>query len=180
MPLSLRRVFWIWRVFAGPRRSTLCRPRPRSDTANRQLSLTGDRTPQSYDWLSLNLGAEDRAPKRPGCLPIKPLEPVLAALASLPAGAAVRMVGSGPAAVEVSLALAARGFAVSLSAKPERAFWQGLRRPESSRSAAGCGAQSCDVSWSCTARVVGGLAGSPKAAWPGRPRAVLTGLICVR
>ena len=47
------------------------------DIANRQLSLTGDRPPLSYDWLSLNLGAEVRAPKRPGCLPIKPLEPVL-------------------------------------------------------------------------------------------------------
>ena len=66
------------------------------DTANRQLSLTGDRPPLSYDWLSLNLGAEVRAPKRPGCLPIKPLEPVLAALAALPIGAAVRVVGVAP------------------------------------------------------------------------------------
>ena len=56
----------------------------------------GDRPPLSYDWLSLNLGAEVRTPKGPGCLPIKPLEPVLAALAVLPIGAAVRVVGSGP------------------------------------------------------------------------------------
>ena len=116
------------------------------DTANRQLSLKGDRPPLAYDWLSLNLGAEVRAPKQPGCLPIKPLEPVLAVLAALPNGAAVRVVGSGAAAVEVSLALAARGFAVRLSAKPERAFWQGFRTP---LNAAGVqldeAAQSCDV-----------------------------------
>ena len=85
------------------------------DIANRQLSLKGDRPPLSYDWLSLNLGAEVRAPKWPGCLPIKPLEPVLAALAPLPMGAAIRVVGSGPAALEVSLASAVRGFAVCLA-----------------------------------------------------------------
>ena len=99
------------------------------DTANRQLSLKGDRPPLSYDWLSLNLGAEVRAPKRPGCLPIKPLEPVLAALAALPIGAAVRVVGSGPAAVEVSLALAARGFAVCLAESQSGLFGRDLMAP---------------------------------------------------
>ena len=116
------------------------------DIANRQLRLTGDRPPLSYNWLSLNLGAEVRAPKRPGCLSIKPLEPVLAALAALPIGAAVLVVGSGPAAVEVSLALAARGFAVSLIGEPECAFWQGFK---GALNAAGVlldsAVQSCDV-----------------------------------
>ena len=41
--------------------STLCRPRSWLGRAKRQLSLKGDRPPLSYDWLSLNLGAEVRA-----------------------------------------------------------------------------------------------------------------------
>ena len=156
----------LW-AFAGPRRSALCRPRSLAWTPPiRQLSLKGDRPPLSYDWLSLNLGAEVRAPKRPGCLPIKPLEPVLAALAALPMGAAVRVVGSGPAAVEVSLALAARGFAVSLEAKPERAFWQASGTLLCGRSELDAAASAVMWSWSCIAQVVGGLTGSPKAAWP--------------
>ena len=101
------------------------------DPRGRQLMLElpagqEPRPPLAYDMLSLNVGAAVAlAPEAAAtALPIKPLEPLLAALERLPVGAAVAVVGSGAAAVEVSLALAARGFLVSLQALPKaRPFW---------------------------------------------------------
>ena len=90
----------------------------------RELQLDGQRPALRFEWLSLNLGATVACPDQANCLPIKPLEPVLAALAELPADAPVRVVGSGAAAVEVSLALAARGFMVQLVVlEQRRPFW---------------------------------------------------------
>ena len=87
------------------------------DVQSRELRLEGERPALRFDWLSLNLGATVHCPDQAGCLPIKPLEPVLKALAKLSPGDRVRVVGSGAAAVEVSLALAARGLMVQLVAR---------------------------------------------------------------
>ena len=96
------------------------------DTANRQLSLTGDRPPLSYDWLSLNLGAEVRAPKRPGCLPIKPLEPVLAALAALPIGSCRAGGGQWPCCCGSQLGLGGQGLCRLPVGKARAAFLAGI------------------------------------------------------
>ena len=94
------------------------------DVQSRELRLEGDRPALRFDWLSLNLGATVHCPDQAGCLPIKPLEPVLKALAKLSPGDRVRVIGSGAAAVEVSLALAARGLMVQLVARErQRSFW---------------------------------------------------------
>ena len=94
------------------------------DCLQRELQLQGERPPLRFDWLSLNLGAVVDCPASETCLPIKPLQPLLAALERLPASAPVRVVGSGAAAIEVSLALAARGCAVQLQAlERQRWFW---------------------------------------------------------
>lgn len=97
----------------------------------RQLRLVEQRPPLRFQWLSLNVGAAvacpASAPSGPLRLPIKPLEPVLAALQQLSCGGAVRVVGSGAAALEVSLALAARGLAVELLClERARSFWGGF------------------------------------------------------
>ena len=94
------------------------------DLQSRELLLKGERLAMRFTWLSLNLGASVDSPVMDGCLPIKPLEPVLAALELLPVAAPLRVVGSGAAAMEVSLALAARGFAVQLQVlERQRWFW---------------------------------------------------------
>ena len=59
-----------------------------------------------WDWLSLDVGSVTAAPVGVAGLPIRPLEPFLAWCAHLPP--AVEVMGSGAAAVEVVLALAAR------------------------------------------------------------------------
>lgn len=81
------------------------------DPAARELRLQG-RPPLRFDRLSLDLGAVTAMP--PGASgfgqPVKPLEPFLAWLAALPAQAPLRIRGGGAAAVELALALRARGF----------------------------------------------------------------------
>ena len=59
-----------------------------------------------WDWLSLDVGSVTAAPAGVAGLPVQPLEPFLAWCAHLPP--AVEVMGSGVAAVEVALALAAR------------------------------------------------------------------------
>ncbi|MCY4360428.1 MAG: selenide, water dikinase SelD [Cyanobacteria bacterium MAG APA_bin_95] len=59
-----------------------------------------------WDWLSLDVGSVTAAPAGVAGLPIRPLEPFLAWCDHLPP--AVEVMGSGVAAVEVVLALAAR------------------------------------------------------------------------
>ena len=83
------------------------------DLEQRQVQLhstLGTSTPVCrslrWDWLSLDVGSVTAAPAGVAGLPIRPLEPFLAWCAHLPA--AVEVMGSGAAAVEVVLALAAR------------------------------------------------------------------------
>jgi selenide, water dikinase len=84
------------------------------DLAGRRLLLQ-DRPPLRYDWLSLDVGAETALPGYPGETPaappvaVKPLEPFLAWCDALPSGQSLQVLGSGAAAVEVALALKARG-----------------------------------------------------------------------
>ena len=59
-----------------------------------------------WDWLSLDVGSVTAAPMGVSGVPIRPLEPFLAWCEHLPP--AVEVMGSGAAAVEVVLALAAR------------------------------------------------------------------------
>ncbi len=59
-----------------------------------------------WDWLSLDVGSVTAAPMGVAGVPIRPLEPFLDWCAHLPP--AVEVMGSGAAAVEVVLALAAR------------------------------------------------------------------------
>ena len=59
-----------------------------------------------WDWLSLDVGSVTAAPAGVEGLPVRPLEPFLAWCDHLPP--AVEVMGSGAAAVEVVLALAAR------------------------------------------------------------------------
>jgi len=59
-----------------------------------------------WDWLSLDVGSVTAAPAGAAGLPVRPLEPFLDWCDHLPA--AVEVMGSGAAAVEVVLALAAR------------------------------------------------------------------------
>ena len=83
-----------------------------------------------YRWLSLNLGAEITASTTPATtdatrqLPIKPLEPVLAALEALTPGAVVQLIGSGAAAIELGFGLSWRGLKVQLFVKASyRPYW---------------------------------------------------------
>jgi selenide,water dikinase len=84
------------------------------DPLARELRLEG-RPPLRFDRLSLDVGAvtaggstEPDAAPRLG-LPVKPLEPFLAWLAGLTPGSELRIRGGGAAAVELALALRARG-----------------------------------------------------------------------
>ena len=99
------------------------------DVQSRELRLEGERPALRFDWLSLNLGATVHCPDQAGCLPIKPLEPVLKALAKLSPGDRVRVIGSGAAAVEVSLALAARGLMVQLVARERQRSFGAVLKP---------------------------------------------------
>ncbi|AII42224.1 hypothetical protein KR100_02245 [Synechococcus sp. KORDI-100] len=77
------------------------------DPSRRHLLLV-NRPPLAYGLLSLNVGAISR-PTAPG-VPIKPLEPALAFLTRQDAeqGSPFRVIGAGPAGIEVVLALRRR------------------------------------------------------------------------
>jgi len=87
------------------------------DLERRELLLEG-RPGLRYDRLSLDLGAVT-ASDPGGGRPVKPLEPCLAWLGSLPPGAPIRIRGGGQAAVELALALAARGYRPQLLLRGE-------------------------------------------------------------
>jgi len=87
------------------------------DLERQELLLEG-RPGLRFDRLSLDLGAVT-ASDPGGGRPVKPLAPFLAWLGSLPPGAPIRIRGGGQAAVEVALALAARGFAPELLLRSE-------------------------------------------------------------
>ncbi|MEB3331594.1 MAG: selenide, water dikinase SelD [Synechococcaceae cyanobacterium] len=87
------------------------------DVASRQVRLAG-RPPLRFDQLSLDVGAV--VDPCGAVWPVKPLEPLLAWLDGLPAGAELRIRGGGAAALEVALALRARGFAVQLLLRGDR------------------------------------------------------------
>ncbi|MEB3173188.1 MAG: selenide, water dikinase SelD [Cyanobacteriota bacterium] len=93
------------------------------------LDLTGQRlllacrAPVRFDWLSLDVGAELAMPTtgeqpnlhEPLSIPVKPLEPFLAWCQQPPTQP--QLLGSGAAAVELALALRARGLAPTLRTK---------------------------------------------------------------
>ena len=73
----------------------------------RQLVLQGGER-LGFDLLSLDVGAVTPAPAD-GAMAVKPLEPLLAWVNALPAGAPLRLRGGGASAVELALALTHRG-----------------------------------------------------------------------
>jgi selenide,water dikinase len=73
----------------------------------RQLLLQGGER-LGFDILSLDVGAITPEPAD-GAMAVKPLEPFLAWVNALPAGAPLRLRGGGPSAVELALALGRRG-----------------------------------------------------------------------
>ena len=73
----------------------------------RQLLLQGGER-LAWDILSLDVGAITPAPAD-GAMAVKPLEPFLAWVNGLPAGAPLRLRGGGASAVELALALGRRG-----------------------------------------------------------------------
>jgi selenide,water dikinase len=84
-----------------------------------QLLRLADRPPLRFDALSLNVGCQTRwrDPSSSAVVPVKPLEPFLAWLEQrlqMPQSPPVRIRGGGAAAVEVAMALRARGLAVEL------------------------------------------------------------------
>ncbi len=87
------------------------------DLERQELLLEG-RPGIRFDRLSLDLGAVT-ASDPGGGRPVKPLEPCLAWLGNLPPGAPIRIRGGGQAAVEVALALAARGYQPELLLRGE-------------------------------------------------------------
>ena len=88
------------------------------DLERQELLLEG-RPGLRFNRLSLDLGAVT-ASDPGGAMPVKPLEPFLAWLKSLPPGAPIRIRGGGQAAVELALALAARGYQPELLLRGER------------------------------------------------------------
>ena len=78
------------------------------DPQARELQLK-DRPGLRFDRLSLDVGCQTRWHGRDGTQTVKPLEPFLAWLQQRPA-APLRIRGGGAAAVELALALRARGF----------------------------------------------------------------------
>ena len=76
------------------------------DPEGRELALAG-RPNLRWDWLSLDVGAETSAVTH-AAMAVKPLEPFLL-WCSQPKSSSVRIRGGGAAAVEVALALRARG-----------------------------------------------------------------------
>ncbi|MCX5943632.1 MAG: bifunctional NADH dehydrogenase FAD-containing subunit/selenide, water dikinase SelD, partial [Cyanobacteria bacterium] len=87
------------------------------DLERQELVLEG-RPGLRFDRLSLDLGAVT-ASDPGGGRPVKPLEPFLAWLGSLPPGAPIRIRGGGQAAVELALALAAREYRPELLLRGE-------------------------------------------------------------
>ncbi len=87
------------------------------DLERQELLLEG-RPGLRFDRLSLDLGSVT-ASDPGGAMPVKPLEPFLAWLGSLPPGAPIRIRGGGQAAVELALALAARGYRPELLLRGE-------------------------------------------------------------
>ena len=84
-----------------------------------QLLRLADRPPLRFDALSLNVGCQTRwrDPSSSAVVPVKPLEPFLAWLEQrlqMPQSPPVRIRGGGAAAVEVAMALRARGLAPEL------------------------------------------------------------------
>ncbi len=77
------------------------------DWGRRQLLLQGGER-LGFDILSLDVGAITPAPAD-GAMAVKPLEPFLAWVHALPAGAPLRLRGGGASAVELALALVRRG-----------------------------------------------------------------------
>jgi selenide,water dikinase len=94
------------------------------DSQARELHLEG-RPPLRFDRLSLDVGAvtaetgAGSAASGAGAQPVKPLEPFLDWLARPSPGAVVRIRGGGAAAVELALALKARGFVPRLLLRGE-------------------------------------------------------------
>jgi selenide,water dikinase len=89
------------------------------DLAGQRLLLAG-RPALRFDWLSLDVGATTAVPESTGAAPalaVKPLEPMLAWCDRLEPGQALQVQGSGAAAVEVALALKARGHQPQLQTK---------------------------------------------------------------
>ena len=101
------------------------------DLEKRELLLEG-RPPLRFDWLSLDVGAvvgwaqqalsNDtscgvRFPESLQALPVKPLEPLLQWCSSAGQTGKLRVQGSGAAAVELALALKARGLQPELCTK---------------------------------------------------------------
>ena len=78
------------------------------DPAARRLRL-GERPPLGYDLLSLDVGAITAEPASATGLAVKPLEPFLHGCDQLQPGSRLRIRGGGAAAVELALALQARG-----------------------------------------------------------------------
>jgi selenide,water dikinase len=93
------------------------------DPTRREIRLL-DRPPLRFDVLSLDVGAVTATAAGPGsdggALAVKPLEPFLAWCRTLPEDRAVRIRGGGAAAVEIALALRARGHPVGLLLRGER------------------------------------------------------------
>jgi len=87
------------------------------DLERQELLLEG-RPGLRFNRLSLDLGAVT-ASDPGGAMPVKPLEPFLAWLGNLPPGAPIRIRGGGQAAVELALALAARGYQPELLLRGE-------------------------------------------------------------
>jgi selenide,water dikinase len=77
------------------------------DREQRQLVLQGGER-LGFDVLSLDVGAVTPTPAD-GAMAVKPLEPLLAWVNALPAGAPLRLRGGGASAFELALALGHRG-----------------------------------------------------------------------
>jgi selenide,water dikinase len=88
------------------------------DPGAQELTLQG-RPPLRFDRLSLDVGAVTAGLASSG-QPVKPLEPFLAWLTSLTPGSELRIRGGGAAAVELALALRARGLAPRLLLRGQR------------------------------------------------------------
>jgi selenide,water dikinase len=89
------------------------------DPLQTELRLAG-RPPLRFDALSLDVGAVTGPARGGDGLAVKPLEPFLAWCAALAVGQEVRIRGGGAAAVELALALRARGHPVRLLLRGER------------------------------------------------------------
>ncbi len=89
------------------------------DPLARELRLQG-RPPLRFDRLSLDVGAVTAGGSAASGQAVKPLEPFLAWLGGLRPGSELRIRGGGAAAVELALALKARGHAPRLLLRGQR------------------------------------------------------------